>query len=416
MMPIIFIIILVLGAPIAMVIGATTLITFWQNGIRPEVMARMMYGAVDSFGLMAIPFFIFAGDLMVKGGVSRRLVKFANVCVGWVTGGIPVTAVLSCLFFSALSGSSPATVAGIGSVMIPNMVENKYPKKFTVGLICAAGSLGIILPPSITMMTYGVVSGVSISALFLASVLPGIFIGIVLILVATIYAKVKNFERMPKPTIKEVGVAFKDAVWSLLMPLFILGAIYSGIATPTEAAALSIIYAMVISLFVYKEMKLLDLFVVSKKSVVQASMIMFVISTAQAFSWLLTFERIPAQLLSAISGLTESRFLLLLVLNIFMLLIGTFLNPTAKVLILTPLFLPLVTAVGVSPVHFGVIMIVNFAIGMLTPPLGLNLFVAMGIGKMSLTEVIKGALPFVIILIGALMVITYVPWLSMILL
>ncbi|WP_367569214.1 TRAP transporter large permease [Lacrimispora sp.] len=413
MLALFFVIFLIIGVPIGITTGMSTLICFQQNGIVTEVIARKMFAAVDSFSLMAIPFFIFSGDLMVQGGTSKRLINFANKCFGWITGGIPITTVISCMFFAALSGSSPATVAGIGSVMIPNMIDAKYSKKFTVGLICAAGSLGIIIPPSITMMTYGVVAELSVSDLFLAALIPGIFIGAVLIVVAVIYSRVKQFDKSQRPTIGEVGQAFKDSILSILMPVIVLGGIYSGMATPTEAASLAIVYSLVIGMFVYKEIKLSDLFKIAKKSVVTSSMIMFVIACSKAFSWYLTYEKIPSAIAEGILNFSQDRVVILLIINLLLLFVGMVMDSSAAVLILTPLLLPVVTNLGVNPVHFGVIMIVNLAIGMLTPPFGLNLFVASGISKLSLTDSIKGAIPFIFILIAALLVITFVPALSL---
>ena len=407
---------LVLGVPIAIVIGITAVAGLMSSGINMQIAAQRMFSGVDSFTLMSIPFFIFAGDIMLKGGTSKRLIKFANTAFGWITGGVSVTAVASCMLFSALSGSSPATVAGVGTIMIPNLIENKYPKKFAVGLLCAAGSLGIILPPSITMLAYGVIAEQSIAQLFIASILPGLFIGFVLIAVAVIYSKVHKLPTNDRPAFGEVLKAFGEALISLLMPVLILGSIYAGIATVTEAAAVAIVYSLVVGMFVHKELKPSDIFPTAKKSVVMTSMIMFVIAATDIFSWYLTFQQIPTMLAQAILVYADNPILVLLFINLLLLLVGMVVNPSAAVLVLTPLLLPIAVSIGVDPIHFGVIMIVNLAIGFLTPPAGLNLFVAVGISKLSMTEVVKGCLPFVAALIAALMVITYVPWLSLVLL
>jgi len=416
LLALVFLGMLVLGVPIAIVIGFTAVFGLVDSGINMQIAARRMFSGVDSFTLMSIPFFIFAGDLMLKGGTSRRLVNFANSAFGWITGGVSVTAVASCMLFSALSGSSPATVAAVGSIMIPNLVENKYPPKFAVGLLCAAGSLGIILPPSITMLVYGVVAEQSISQLFVASIVPGLFIGFVLIGVAVVYSKVNNFPVNERPTFRAVVKSFGEAFMSLLMPIVMLYSIYAGIATVTEAAAVSIVYSFLVGFFIHKELKLRDILPTAKKSVVMTSMIMFVIATTDIFNWYLTIQQIPVQMAQMILLLSDNPITILLLINVLLLIVGMVLNPSAAVMVLTPLLLPVVRNIGVNPIHFGVIMIVNLGIGFLTPPAGLNLFVAAGISKLSMTEVVKGCLPFVAIMIIALMVITYVPWLSLVLL
>src|SRR5699024_2505412 len=343
---------------------------------------------------MAIPFFIFAGDIMLKGGASKRLINFANKIFGWITGGLPITAVISSMFFAALSGSSPATVAGIGGVMIPELFEKKYNKKFTLGLLCAAGSIGIVIPPSITFMTYGVTSEQSISSLFIAGIIPGIFIGLSLIIYSYVYAKKHNYKTEPVPNLREVFSAFKEALFSILMPIIILGGIYLGIATPTEAAAVSIIYSIIISVFVYKEIGFKDILEISRKSVLTSAMIMFVIACSNIFSWYLTFKQIPQMVANSVLNISDSPIVLMLVINLILLFVGMIMDSSAAVIILTPLLLPIVTSIGINPIHFGVIMIVNLSIGMLTPPFGLNIYVATGISKEPLSYVIKGCLPF----------------------
>ncbi len=410
-----FIILLLLGVPISITTGLATMIAMNASGISLNTAVQKMFSGVDSFSLMAIPFFIFAGDIMLKGGASKRLINFTNKLFGWITGGLPITAVISSMFFAALSGSSPATVAGVGGVMIPNLIDNKYPKKFAVGLLCASGSLGIIIPPSITMMSYGVVAELSISNLFIAAIIPGIFIGVTLMLYSYIYARVKKQEKSDFPTLKEVIISFKEAFFSILMPIIILGGIYFGFTTPTEAAAVAIIYSLVISMLIYKEINFNDLMFISRKSVITSAMIMFVIANSKIFSWYLTYNQVPTKIAETVLGLGSSLTVILVAINLILLFIGMIMDSSAAVLILTPLFLPIVVNLGMSPIHFGVVMIVNLAIGMLTPPFGLNLFVASGISKMSIPEVIKGSMPFVILLIIDLLIITFIPQLSLML-
>ncbi|HLR34877.1 MAG TPA: TRAP transporter large permease [Tissierellales bacterium] len=414
-LPAIFILLLVLGVPIGITTGLSSIAAIYSSGIGLDVIVQKIYSGVNSFSLMAIPFFIFAGDIMLEGGASKKLIDFANKLFGWITGGLPITAVVSSMFFAALSGSSPATVAGVGGVMIPNLKDNGYDGKFSVGLLCAAGSLGIVIPPSITMMSYGVVSEQSISNLFMAAVIPGIFIGLTLIIFSYIYSRVNNQMKSDVPSLREVWDTFKEAFFSILMPVIILGGIYKGLATPTEAAAISIIYSLVISIFVYKEIRFKDIFRIAKKSVVTSAMIMFVIANSAVFSWYLTFKQVPQVVAQTVLGLQASPIVIMLLINIILLFVGMIMDSSAAVLILTPLFLPIVTGIGIDPIHFGVIMIVNLSIGMLTPPFGLNLFVASGIGEISLSDVVKGALPFIALLIFDLLVITFVPQLSSIL-
>lgn len=410
-----FIVLLLIGVPIGITTGLSSIIAMLSSGIGLSTAVQKMFAGVDSFSLMAIPFFIFAGDIMLEGGASKRLINFANKLFGWITGGLPITAVISSMFFAALSGSSPATVAGVGGIMIPNLIENKYDKRFTVGLLCAAGSLGIIIPPSITMMSYGVISEQSISDLFIAAVVPGIFIGLTMIIFCYIYARIKKYEKADFPKFKEVITSFGEAFFSILMPIIILGSIYLGYATPTEAAAVSIIYSLVISIFIYKEITIKDVATIARKSVVTSAMIMFVIASSNIFSWYLTFQQVPQKVAQAVLGLGGSPVLILLTINIILLFVGMIMDSSAAVLILTPLFLPIVTNIGVNPIHFGVIMIVNLSIGMLTPPFGLNLFVATGISKMHLSEVVKGCIPFIVLLLIDLLIITFMPQMSLML-
>lgn len=404
---------LLLGAPIAIAIGLSGFYALVQNGISIDVFARTLFAGVDSFSLMAIPFFVFAGDLMLAGGISKKLIDFAKRLVGWITGGLPIAGVMSSMIFAAISGSSPATVAAIGGIMIPSLNEAQYPKKFSVGLMATAGTLGIIIPPSITLLVYGGAAEVSISDLFIAGIIPGIFIGIVLMIASYIVAKRAGIKSEGTVSLLELWHSFRKAIWGLVLPIIILGGIYTGIFTPTEAAAVAIIYSMVIGAFIYKELNFKNLYQITIRSVVTSAMIMLIIASANIFSWYLTYERIPEKLASNILGFADNEVMFLLIVTVILLIAGMFLDASAAVLIFTPLFLPIVFELGIDPVHFGVIMIVNLAIGMITPPFGLNLYVAAGISKMPIMEIIKGTLPFIIILIMALFVIMFVPQLSL---
>lgn len=404
---------LLVGAPIAIATGMTTVYAMWQNGINITVASQKMFSGIDSFSLMAIPFFIFAGDIMLAGGTSKRLIALAEKSIGWITGGLPIAGIVSAMFFAALSGSSPATVAAIGGIMIPSLIKANYSKNFSVGLMCAAGSLGIIIPPSITMLVYGVTSEESISDLFIAGIIPGILVGVALMLASFIIAKKQKYVPQKRESMKGIFLAAKDAVWGIIMPLIVLGGIYAGIFTPTEAAAVAIVYSLFISFFVYKELDLKKLVKVARKSIIVSSMVMFVISTAKLFGWYLTFQKIPTTIANIIIEHATNGVMVLILINILLLIVGMVMDPSAAVLILAPLFLPVVKNFGISPIHFGVIMIVNLSIGMLTPPFGLNLFVASGISNTSMTDVTKGTMPFIFVLIIALLVITFVPQLSL---
>jgi C4-dicarboxylate transporter, DctM subunit len=410
---ILFTVLLLLGVPIAIAIALSTFVAILQAGVPIDTLARSMFSGVDSFSLMAIPFFVFAGDLMLAGGTSKRLIDFTKKWVGWTTGGLPIAGVLSSMFFAALSGSSPATVAAIGGIMIPSLKQARFSEKFSVGLMTAAGSLGIIIPPSITFLVYGSVAEVSIGKLFIAGILPGIFIGLVLMVVGYIIAKKQGHTPDPRPTGKELWKSTTSAIWGILMPIIVLGGIYFGVFTPTEAAAVAIVYSMIVGFFIYKELTVKTLFVVTKRSIVTSAMIMLVISASKVFSWYLTYEQIPSTVAGKMLEFASTPIVFLIIVNIILLIVGMFMDSSAAVLILVPLFLPVVLEMGIDPIHFGVIMIVNLAIGMLTPPFGLNLFVASGISKMSLAGVTKGTLPFIAVLIVALLVITYVPQLSL---
>lgn len=416
MIILIFALLLVIGAPIAIAIGLTSFIAMMQQGISIDVFSRTIFSGIDSFTLMAIPFFIFAGDLMLAGGTSRRLVEFAKKIVGWSTGGLPIAGVMSSMLFAALSGSSPATVAAIGGFMIPSLNDAGYSRRFAIGLMTAAGTLGIIIPPSITLLVYGSSAEVSISDLFIAGILPGIFIGLVLIVVSYIIAKKEGHKPEGKTNLRELWKSFASAIWGILLPVIVLGGIYLGVFTPTEAAAVAIIYSLVIGIFVYKEINIKNLFEVTKRSVITSCMIMLVIAASNVFSWYLTYEQIPTNLASLFldHANTQVGFLLLVVL--ILLVVGMFMDTSAAVLIFVPLFLPIVYQLEIDPIHFGIIMIVTLSIGMLTPPFGLNLFVASGISKESVTEVVKATFPFIIVLILALLVIVFIPQLSLLLL
>ncbi|SFL45991.1 C4-dicarboxylate transporter, DctM subunit [Gracilibacillus orientalis] len=409
----IFIVLLLIGAPIAIAIGIASFVAMYQQGISLDVFARTLFSGIDSFTLMAIPFFIFAGDLMLSGGTSRRIIDFARKLVGWTTGGLPIAGVLSSMLFAALSGSSPATVAAIGGIMIPSLRDANYSRKFSVGLMTAAGSLGIIIPPSITLLVYGSAAEVSIGDLFIAGIMPGVFIGFVLIVVSYVIAKKQGHQPEKRVSFGELLRSFIHAFWGILLPIIVLGGIYIGIFTPTEAAAVAIVYSFLIGLFVYKELTWKKIYNVTRKSVITSSMIMLVIATSNVFSWYLTYENIPKEIAAFFLEYADTKVVFLLMVFVILLVVGMFMDTSAAVLIFVPLFLPIVYEFGIDPIHFGIIMIVTLAIGMLTPPFGLNLFVASGVSKTPFSNVVQGTFPFIIVLIIAALFILFIPGLSL---
>ncbi len=411
-----FAILVILGAPIAVALGSASLIAIYDSGSIPLiVVAQRMFTAADSFPLMAIPFFMIAGALMEKGGISRRLIDLANALIGSLAGGLALVTVLASMFFAAISGSGPATVAAIGSIMIPAMMRQKYSQEFALATQASSGYIGVIIPPSIPMITYGVATGASIGTLFMAGFIPGMLIGVSLMVVAYLIARKNGYVGRERASFREVAAAFKDAIWALVMPIIILGGIYGGIFTPTEAANVAVVYGLVVGMFVYKELKPADIPKILRTSAISASMVMLIIATASAFGLLLTREMIPAKIAQFLISISSSPIVLLLLVNVLLLAVGTFMETNAAIIILAPIFLPVITQMGIDPIHFGIIMIVNLAIGMITPPLGVNLFVASGLTGASIERVVKGNWVYLGAAIAILLLLTFVPGISMIL-
>jgi C4-dicarboxylate transporter DctM subunit len=375
--------------------------------------AQKLYNGLEHFALMAIPFFILASNIMSKGGVSKRLIDVCNAFVGHYKGGLAVASIVSCMFFAAISGSSPSTVVAIGTIMIPAMIASGYGPRYSVGLLGSAGSLGILIPPSIPMIVYGVATEQSVGKLFMAGVGPGLFMGSLFIITAVIYARVKGFKGGTVVPWKDRFVLLWKALPGLFMPFLILGGIYGGIFTPTEAAAVAVFYSLFVGLFVYKDLKIRDIPQVFVRSAIMMAMILFIITNAMLFAYILTTEGIPAAIAGFIISHSVTPWVFLLFVNILLYFVGDFMEPSAAILILAPLFLPIVLKLNIDPIHFGIIMTVNMEIGMITPPVGLNLFVASGISGLSLWEVFRGAAPFMIIMLAALFMITYIPTISL---
>ena len=402
-----------LGMPISIALGLSSLLTimmFAQDSLAS--LAIKLFETSEHYTLMAIPYFILGGALMSTGGVAKRLIRFATACVGHIRGGLAISAVLACTFFAAVSGSSPATVVAIGSIMIAGMVKSGYTQKFAAGVMANAGTLGILMPPSIVMVVYAAVTELSVGRLFLAGILPALLLALVLMVAIYVRARIENLPAQPKASMTEVLASGRDAVPGFLLLVIIMGGIYGGVFTPTEAAAVAALYAVVVSLFVYKDLKLKDLphtFVEASKTTV---MLMFIIGNAMLFAHVLTTERIPQIIAEQIVAFGMEPWQFLIVVNIILLIAGNFMEPTAIILILAPIFFPIATQLGIDPIHLGIIMVVNMEIGMITPPVGLNLFVTSGITGMPLMAVVRAAMPWLSLLLIFLVIITYVPTIS----
>ena len=379
-------------------------------------LTRSLVAASDSFPIMAVPFFILAGEIMSRGGISERLLNTARALFGSYTGGFGLVTVAACMFFAAISGSGPATVAAIGSLMIPSMTEKGYSQYYSGAIVAAAGSIGVIIPPSIPMVVYSVAVGTSISSMFIAGILPGLLIGVSLMILNYFISRKAGYAGDGHLyTFRERAKIIWDAKWSLFVPLIILGGIYGGVFTPTEAAAVAVLYGLVIGVFVYRDIKAKDLFDIFRQAGHTTATAMIILGAATALGRILTMEQIPVRLAGWIMSFTDSKILILLLINILLLVVGCFMETLSAILILAPILLPLAKAVGVDPIHFGIIMIVNLAIGFITPPVGVNLFVACGIAKIPLEAISKAiAKPLAVMLI-VLMLITFIPQISLLL-
>jgi len=405
---------MLIGVPVAVSLGASTVITMLLfTDLDVATIPQLIFDGINKFALMAIPMFILAGNLLSKGGSARRIIDFAKSMVGHLPGGLPMSAIFACVIFAAVSGSSPATVVAIGSIMFVAIKEAGYPKEYAVGGITTAGSLGILIPPSVVMIVYGVTAEVSIAQLFMAGVVPGLMLGGMMILQTYIGAKKLGFKATtPEPWSERIKKFFR-AFWALLIVVVVIGGIYGGIFTPTEAAAASAIYALIISLFVYKDIKFKDLWDICLESAITTAMIFFIIANAVVFAYLLTSENIPQTIADSILAANIGKIGFLIIVNILLFIMGQFMEPSSVVMIMVPLLLPIATALGVDPVHFGILLIVNMEIGMITPPVGLNLFVASGLTGMNLKDVIVSCLPWTLTLFVGLVLVTYIPEISL---
>ncbi|MGN0882041.1 TRAP transporter large permease [Cloacibacillus porcorum] len=408
----------IMNVPIAICLGAASFLALYMDGSVPLLLlVQRMFTGTDSFTLLAIPLFMIAGRLMEWGGISKRLIDLSMNVVGGMYGGLANVSILACMFFAAISGSAPATVVAIGSIMVPAMLKEGYGKAFSVAILAAAGIIGVIIPPSILFVSYGVSIGASIGKLFIAGIIPGVIMGLSLMLFCYVVSRINGWKSSVKPTFRGFLSSLRKSIWGLLMPIIILGGIYGGIFTPTESAAVACIYSLFVGFFVYKELDIKNTYISFYEAGTTSAMVLLIIATATAMGWILTTEQVPLRIAEALSSLAQSRYSLLLFLNIMLLVTGCLMEPNAAIIILGPIFLPLLQQANIDLIHFGVVMVVNMAIGMLTPPLGVNLFVAQSLQKdIPIKSIISAVTPMIIVLLVNLMLFTYIPAISTVLL
>ncbi len=406
-----FLLLTAVGVPVAfsLCLSAAAILFFFMD--RPLVMvSQMMYSGIDSFSFMAVPFFMLAGAFMSAGGVTSRLVSFSQSLVGSFTGGLAQTVSMAGCFFAAITGSSAANTAALGSTMINELEKRGYGREWATGIVASSGVVGIVIPPSITMVVYGAIADTSIGDLFVGGFIPGIMMGISMMIVSWYLAKKRGILSEGTFSIVSVGKSFKDSFFALMTPVIIIGGIYGGVFTPTEAAAVAAVYGIIVGLFIYKELKLKDFPEIIFQAVIGTTFIMFLVGAANVFGWLITNLQIPHRIAEFVVSITKSPLVFLMAVNILLLIAGTLVNASAAVVILTPIFLPVALTLGIDPLFFGVLMVVNLAIGCITPPVGLDLFVASAIAKVPIERVFKHSIPYLWALLVVLVLLTIVPW------
>lgn len=405
---------ILLGVPVAVSLGTSTMVTaLLFTNFDPLGVTSHVFDGLDKYSLMAIPMFVLAGAFLSKGSAAGRIIEFAKSVVGHLPGGLPIAAIFASIIFAAVSGSSPATVVAIGSVMYGAIKSAGYPQSYAIGTIATAGSLGILIPPSIVFIVYGVTADESIGKLFMAGVVPGLMIGGMLMFVTYLGAKRLGFKRGKMAPFKERMAKFKSAFWALMLIVIVIGGIYGGFFTPTEAGAASAVYAFIVSVFIYKDLKIKDLYPIILESAMTTAMIFFIIANAMIFSHFLTDETIPQKITQMILDANVGPIMFLVIVNFILFLMGQFMEPSSVVMITVPLLLPIATTLGIDPIHFGVVMVVNMELGMITPPVGLNLFVASGITGLDLKDVIMASLPWSFTILIGLLLVTYIPAISL---
>lgn len=401
------------NVPIAVGLGVSTLVAIHFMGISFGMYPMIMYAAIAKFTLLAIPFFIMAGIIMEKAGISERLIRLANKMVGHLPAGLAIVAVITACFFAAISGSGPATVAALGTILIPAMVKAGYDEGMASSLMATAGGIGIIIPPSIAFVVFAVVAEVSIGRIFIAGIIPGLLIGVGLIIASFLSTLKSSYTVGEKASFKEILDAFKDAFWGLMTPVIILGGIYGGIFTPTEAAGVAVVYGLFVGVFIYKQIKISDFIDVLVDSAVSSAVVMLIVANASLFAWVVTTDGVADSAGQLILSITQNKYIILLMMNVLLLIAGCFIDAISAYYILVPILLPIILKIGYDPVAFGVFMTVNLAIGLVTPPVGVNLYVACGISKISLKRISRAVVPFLIASIAVLFLITYFPGVSL---
>lgn len=404
-----FAVLLLLNVPIALSLGVSSLIAMIAAELPMDMFPMQIYANISKFTLLAIPFFMLAGNTMEKAGISEKLINLANAFVGHKRGGLAIVGVITSCFFAAISGSGPATVASLGVIIIPAMINAGYSKGMSSALMATAGGIGVIIPPSIPFVIYGAIAGVSIGKIFMAGIVPGLLMGAALIIASLLMVKKMDIEPQPKASFKEKMTALKDAFWGLMMPVIILGGIYGGFFTPTEAAAVAAVYGILVGMFVYRKLKIKDLHALMVESAVGSAIVMFIVASAGLFAWFCTTTGISDMASDALLSVSGSRTVFLLLVNIILLIAGCFLDAPSALYIFTPIMLPVATQLGYDPVALGVVMTVNLAIGMITPPVGVNLYVACGVSKISLANISRSVVPYLVASLIVLFLITYVP-------
>jgi C4-dicarboxylate transporter DctM subunit len=405
---------LALGMPVFLILLVTVilLLAFFLN-VPFSVIPQTMFGSIDNFALLAVPFFIFAGEVMGQGGISERLIRWVQSIFGGIRGSLALTTVGTCEFFGAISGSSPATVAAVGRIMYPALRANGYEERFALGLVTSSGAIASIIPPSILMILYGAAAEQSVAALFIGGVFPGLLIGLLTAIYIVVYARGRHLEQVEPFRWERFLRSTRQGGWALGAPVVILGSIYTGICTPTEAAGIAGVYGIVVTRYIYRDITWARLWDIAGSSVFLTAQIMIIVAASGVFSWLLTISGVPQAVVHLIEGLAAPPWLMLVAINVFLLVVGCLIDPTSATLILTPLLVPIARAVEVDLIHFGIILTVNLSIGMFTPPFGLNLFLSQALFKAPMARIARGLVPFIVIQVVALAIITYVPWLSL---
>ncbi|MDO4689713.1 MAG: TRAP transporter large permease [Fusobacterium sp.] len=418
---------LMIGVPVGFAIGGATMVSmYFCSNLNMVVNAQYCFSGINSFTVMAIPFFMLAGLIMSTGGIAKRIVAFASALIDFVTGALGCVTILACMFFGALSGSGMATTSAIGGMMIPEMKKKGYPSEYAATLVCFGGIVGPIIPPSLSFVLYGATTNTPVPSLFLAGVLPGILLGLVFLTINIVFCKKNKIEvrereeegdtlaEILKNRLKRIWLATKEGIWALLSPTIILGGIYSGVFTPTEAACVSVVYSALVSYFVYKDLNLKALYNTLLDAAVLNGITSFLLGYSTVFSTFMTFEKVPQMISTFLTTVSDSPFVILFFINLILLFIGLFLDTVPAIIVMAPMLLPTVKSLGINPVHFGVIMAVNLAIGLCTPPYGCNLFVGAAVAKIKLDSMFRLIIPFFLAAIVALAMITYIPWLSLV--